>query len=336
METAIRYLTSLSGVSGDEKKVCKALMERVLPLEGQIDALGNLSYDVKGKQPALQRLMISAHMDEVGFIITHITDDGYLKFSTVGGIDARVLPGKSVLIGENQLQGVIGSLAIHLQDTAQRKRAPKIENLYIDIGAKDKAMAEQYVTVGDYVTFDSPFRFLGSHRVKAKALDDRVGCYILSELMKEEQAVDYHAVFTTMEEIGCIGAAAAADAYKPDIAIILEGTTASDSGETPRDQQVCRLGEGLVLSFMDRGTIYDKSFLKLAIDTAKEQGIPVQLKEAVAGGNEASAVQKAGFGCSVLAISIPCRYIHSPASVMDLRDVAAAKKLVSALLQKLI
>ncbi len=335
METAVRYLTSLAGVSGDEKRVCKALMERVLPLQGEIDALGNLSYDVKGNKPSLHRLMISAHMDEVGFIITHITEEGYLKFASVGGIDARVLPGKSVLVGEKQISGVIGSLAIHLQDEEQRAKAPKMENLYIDIGAPDRQTAERYANKGDYVVFDTPFRRLGGQCIKAKALDDRVGCYILSELMKESQESDFHAVFTTMEEIGCVGAAAAAGAYRPDVAIILEGTTASDSGETPKEQQVCRLGKGPVLSFMDRGTIYDKNFLELAIQTAKEQGIPFQLKEAVAGGNESSAVQQAGFGCSVLAISVPCRYIHSPASVIDLRDVTATKQLVSALLQKL-
>lgn len=335
MESKLRFLSALSGVSGDETSVRKSIEQWLAPLQGTTDTLGNLHYEHEGHHMAPCRLMISAHMDEVGFMITHITDEGYLKFGCVGGIDPRVLPGKPVRVGPMAVAGVIGSLAVHLQSEKQRKTAVNVQDLYIDIGAADRKAAMQYVSVGQYAVFDSPFYRLGGSRIKAKALDNRVGCYILSELLHTPRSMDFHGVFTTMEEIGCVGGAAAAAAYKPDIAIILETTTAGDTADTPSDQRVCELGGGPVISFMDGGTIYDRSLLSLVQKVATARGIKFQIKQAVAGGNEASAIQRAAAGCSVISISVPCRYIHSPACVVDITDITATQQLVAAVIDAL-
>lgn len=335
MKPFLKKLTETNGCSGNEDAV-RALIEEKLVgrFEHTTDRIGNLYAHSKAFEANDIKLMVTAHMDEVGFMITHITKDGYLKFQSVGGIDERILPGKLVHIGKNKLPGVIGSLAIHLQTKSQQDKITEMRDLCIDIGAADDTQAKEYVSVGDYAYFASPSEDLGD-LVKAKALDDRVGCMVLTELLEGMPEGNFTAVFTTREEIGCQGAMAAADAVKPKYAIVLEGTTASDIGETDEADEVCTVGKGPVLSFMDNGAIYDRKFLKLACDIAKRKGIPYQLKRAVAGGNEAGRIQKIGTGCHVLAISVPCRYIHGPVSVASEQDIENMKKLAAAIIEEL-
>ncbi|MBR5783073.1 MAG: M42 family peptidase [Clostridia bacterium] len=335
MNFFLKQLTEIGGLSGGEQKVCRFLEERLADrFEYTTDRIGNLYVHSGGFFPNDIKLMITAHMDEVGLMITHITKDGYLKFQSVGGIDERILPGKLVYIGEKKIPGVIGSLAIHLQTKVQREKVTEMKDLFIDIGARDKEEAENHVSVGDHAYFSSPSEDLGD-LMKAKALDDRVGCAVLMELLEELPSANFTAVFTTREEIGCYGAMAAASAVKPRYAIVLEGTTASDIGETDEADEVCVVGKGPVLSFMDNGAIYDRKFLQLACRVAERKGIPYQLKRAVAGGNEAGRIQKIGTGCHVLAISLPCRYIHGPVSVADEKDMLALKQLAAAIIEEL-
>ncbi len=335
MNSFLKNLTEINGLSGNEQLVRSEIARR---LEGNfeytVDRIGNLYAHSGGFYPNDIKLMITAHMDEVGLIITHITKDGFLKFQPVGGIDERILCGKAVLVGEKKLHGVIGSLAIHLQSKSQREKITEMKDLFIDIGAKDQAQAEEYVKVGDLAYFASPSVDMGN-LVRAKALDDRVGCSVLMDLLQELPQENFTAVFTTREEIGCFGAMAATGAVKPKYAIVLEGTTASDIGKTQEKDQVCTIGGGPVLSFMDNGAIYDRKFLALAQRVAEREGIPYQLKQAVAGGNEAGRIQKMGTGCHVLAISLPCRYIHSPVSVASEKDMLAMKKLACAIIREL-
>ncbi len=335
MNPFLKKLTELDGVSGNEQNIRRAI---VAELEGRIeytvDRIGNLYAHSKGFFPNDIKLMLTAHMDEVGFVITHITKEGYLKFQPIGGMDERILPGKAVLIGHNKVCGVIGSLAIHLQSKKQREQVTEMRDLFIDIGAKDREQAEKSVSVGDVAVFAFPSEDLGE-LVRAKALDDRVGCSVLLDLLKELPEENFTAVFTTREEIGCYGAMAATGAVKPKYAIVLEGTTASDIGETEGADQVCAVGKGPVLSFMDNGAIYDRKFLDLACKVAEREGIPYQLKHAVAGGNEAGRIQKMGAGCYVLAISLPCRYIHGPVSVASEKDMEAMKQLAAAIIREL-
>ncbi|MBQ8893586.1 MAG: M42 family metallopeptidase [Clostridia bacterium] len=336
MNKQLSYLTSLFGASGSEGDVRQAIINEIREYceKIEVDRLGNVIAFKRGSMEAPYPLMLSAHMDEVALMITHIDGDGYLKFDSIGGIDARILPGKHVVIGRHKLHGVIGVLAPHLaKDDAP---APKIEDLYIDIGALNKEDAEEHVTIGDRVGFDSDYQEFGDGLVRAKALDDRAGCYALIEIMKKDIPFDAYFAFTTMEEIGCLGASTAAYAIHPQYALILEGTTAGDIHSDENRSSVCKVGEGPVISFMDNGTIYDRQFYRLAMDAARENGIPVQTKQAVAGGNESSAVQRSWGGCKVLAVSVPCRYIHSPVSVAALSDIENTVRLAQAILNKLL
>ncbi|MBQ6824821.1 MAG: M42 family metallopeptidase [Clostridia bacterium] len=336
MNKQLSYLTSLFGASGSEGDVRQAIVNEIRDYcdSIEIDRLGNILAFKRGVTEAPFPFMICAHMDEIALMVTHIDSDGFLKFDTVGGIDARILPGKHVVIGRKKLHGVIGVLAPHLaKDDAS---AAKIEDLCIDIGADSKEDAEQHVSVGDLVGFDSDYQEFGEGLVRAKALDDRAGCYAMIEMIKRDLPFDVTFAFTVMEEIGCVGATTAAYAVKPQYALILEGTTAGDIHTDGNKTAVCRVGDGPVVSFMDRSAIYDREFYRLAMDAAKESGIPLQTKQAVAGGNESGTVQRALGGCKVLAISVPCRYIHSPVSVASLRDIDNTIRLAQAILNKLL
>ena len=336
MNKQLSYLTSLFGASGSEGDVRQAILNAIRDYcdSARVDRLGNVIAFKRGATDAAGHVMLCAHMDEIALMVTFITADGNLKFDTVGGIDPRILPGKHVVIGRRKLHGVIGVKAPHLVN--DETKALDLEDLYIDIGAKDREDAEAVVTVGDMIGFESDYREFGEGLVRAKALDDRAGCYAMIELIKKDLPVDAYFVFTTMEEIGCIGATVAAYALRPRYGLILEGTTAGDIHTDPNQTAVCRVGEGPVLSFMDNGAIYDRAFYRLALEAAAEQNIPVQTKQAVAGGNESSAVQRSFGGCKVLAVSVPCRYIHSPVSVASLQDIENSVRLVQAILNKLL
>ena len=273
-------------------------------------------------------------MDEVGLMITYITDDGYLKFDEIGGIDPAVLIGRTVRL-ECGLVGVISLKALHLCEGDEDKKILPIRELCIDIGAKDRAEAEKYVALGSYAVYRSDYVEFGGSRVKMKALDDRFGCALMLDLIRSDLEYDTTFVFTVQEEVGARGAAAGAFTTTPDIAVILETTTAGDICGVEGDRRACVLGDGPVISYMDRGTVYDHGLYRLAMDTAKEQGIPAQTKTLVAGGNDSSSIQRTGAGSRVLAISAPTRYLHSPVDVLDRNDVENMQKLLKVLLPKL-
>lgn len=336
MNKLLSYYTSLFGASGSEGDIRRAIVNEISEYaDVTVDKIGNVLAFKKGKEPASATVMLSAHMDEVGLIVTHVTDDGYLKFLNLGGIDARTLPGKQVAVGRGKLPGVIGRKAPHLEKRDAREKAIELEDLYIDIGANSKEDALNHVNIGDVVGFRSDYAEFGNNLVRAKALDDRIGCQVLTELIKEDLPFDTWFCFTVMEEIGCVGAGCAAFEIKPDYSIVIEGTTAADFSTDTQKSPVCCVGKGPVISFMDGGTIYDKEFIKLATTTAKENGIAYQLKQAVAGGNDSKSIQRTGAGASALAISVAVRYLHTAMGVASLDDIANTKRLVSALLQQL-
>ncbi len=335
MNKLLSYYTSLFGASGSEGDVRRAIMNEISEYaDTKVDAIGNLIAFKRGKYPAPTTLMLCAHMDEVGLMVSHITDDGYLKFMTIGGIDPRTLPGKQVAVGRKKIPGVIGRMAPHLENKDARSKALDIEDMYIDIGAKNKTDATMYVSEGDVIGFRTDYAEFGAGLVRAKALDDRIGCQVLTELIKEDLPFDMYFAFTVMEEIGCVGAGPVAFDLKPDYAIAVEGTTAADIFDDDNKSSVCRLGAGPVISFMDRGTIYNKEFFKLAVDAAKDSGLPYQLKQAVAGGNDMGAIQKTASGCATLAISAPVRYLHTQMAVASLEDIENTKRLLYAIINQ--
>lgn len=323
----IEKLTNLYGVSGDEGEVREFIKKEIEPYADEIftDTIGNLIAKKCGSDK--KRVMLSAHMDEVGFIITEINDKGYLSFQTVGGIDPRVIISKKVVVGKDRVCGVIGMKAIHLQKRSERESVPEIKDIYIDIGAKNKKDAEKKVKVGDYACFDTRFSRFGEDTIKAKALDDRAGCAILLELIKKPVKYDTYFCFTTQEEVGLRGARVAAHRVNPDIALVIESTTASDVYGTDEHEYVTSMGGGAAVTFMDRTTIVDREFCRWLYDSAREAGIAVQYKRATTGGNDAGRIHLTRSGVKTASVSVPARYIHSPASLVSEKDIDAVYKL---------
>ena len=336
----LKELCLANGVSGDEDAVRELIISKIDGLcEYRTDNLGNLICFKKGRKTPKNKLMICAHTDEVGFIVTYIRSDGTLGFDTVGGINANVIIGRQVKVKSSLtgqlLNGVVGSTAVHNLSKEQREKAPKINSLYIDIGALDKADAEKYVALGDCAYFVSDFTIIGEKHILAKALDDRAGCAMMIDMIKSDIEYDTWFVFNVQEEIGLRGSAVSSFSVAPDFAIVLESTTAADIDGASGAKRVCELGKGGVVSFMDRRTMYDKELYRLAFDIAKENGLPCQTKTMVAGGNDAGAIHISGKGIRTIAVSLPCRYLHSPSSVIDADDFENSRRLVRLLAERI-
>jgi len=332
----LRELTCLNGAAGDEDAVRDYICDKIRPISDllEIDNMGNVIAYKRGVSSD-KKIMLSAHMDEVALMVTAIKDDGTLKFSDVGGIDARVLVGQKVVVGKDKITGVIGAKPIHMQDKTERTTTIKEKNLYIDIGTDKKEDAVKMVSLGDYVYFDSDYVEFGDNRVKAKALDDRVGCAILMEVLKKRYPFDVYVCFTVQEEIGLRGSKVTTNKICPDIALVVEGTTCSNVHSIdPKDYSTV-LGDGVALTIMDRSTIVDKDLLHNLEKIAKENNIRFQYKKTISGGNDAGSIQKSGSGTKVASISVPCRYIHSPVSVMSKSDYYETQRLAIAFLENM-
>ena len=345
----IRELSLAFGPSGCEDAVRELIMEQIQgDCDGYtVDKVGNLIAIIRGRgldyNPDAPRcLMLASHMDEVGFMVNDITEEGYLKFATVGGIDQRVLCGRHVQIGDDKrrVHGVIASKAIHLQNAEERTKATPVQKMYMDIGAKDQEDAKKYVSVGDYATFDSDFVTFGKDggMMKGKALDDRAGCAMLIEIMRDLHAnpcdlpFDVCFAFTCCEEVGISGAHVAAFGVSPDTAIILEATAVNDLPGAGRNA-VSKQGEGGTLSLVDNGTIYDMGFIEFARQTAERCELKCQIKQAVTGSTDAAHIQRSLTGVRVLGLSLPTRYIHSASNVARFEDFEQTHKLVTAMLR---
>lgn len=329
-------LTMLAGVSGNENAVREFIYRSIRDKcdKIEIDSMGNMFALMRGTGKNPKKVMLCAHMDEIGMITSRITEEGFLKFKTVGGIDPRVMVSKRVLVGEKAQPGVIGYKAVHLQDKSEREATAKAKSLYIDIGAKNKKDAEKKVKIGDYIIFDSGYREFGNDRIKARALDDRVGCAILMELAGLRFDFDLYLCFTVQKEVGLRGATVLSNRIDPDLAIVLEATTASDTAETKPENRSAVLGKGAAISIMDRHTYFHKELSQFLYQLAKDNNIPVQYKQSVTGGNDAGAVHLACGGIKTAAVSVPARYIHSPSSVISKKDFNACRALVKLFLQE--
>ncbi len=333
----LKELSEARGVSGNEERVREIIREHVKPYVDQIsvDSIGNLIALKKGDGSFPLKVMLAAHMDEVGLMVTHIDEKGYLHFGAVGGIDERILPGKRVLVGEKAIPGVIGLKPIHLLKEEERSQIVPVERLVIDIGAKDKASAEKMVQIGDYATFDVAFRELGSRRVMGKAFDDRAGCAVLAELVKERYPFDLYAVFTAQEEVGLRGARVAAYAIEPDAAFSIEGTVADDLPKEKDVSPTTRLGHGPAITLMDRSFVAFHPLVRLLVEAAEAEGIPYQFKQPLVGGTDSGAIHLARKGVPSATVAVPCRYIHSSASILSLDDFENTIRLMKAALMRL-
>ncbi len=327
------------GPSGYEDDVRDYIHEQIKDYcdDIKVDKLGNLIATLHGSNKGAPKFMISAHMDEVGFMVADIDSDGYLKFYTLGGIDPRVLCSRSVCIRheERQTGGVIASMAIHHQKKEDMEKTTPLDKMYIDIGAKDKDDAGKFVSVGDFGTFRSDFILFGKDEkmIKSKAIDDRLGCAVMIEAIRHisksenSPASDIVFAFSVREEVGYSGALTAAYSICPDFAIVLESTAIADIADVPTHSRVAHVGDGGVISLCDKATIYDSKFIEFALETANEKNIPVQIKKYLSGGNDANHIHKSRAGVRTLALSAATRYLHSSSCVASVNDYYSIKKL---------
>lgn len=337
----LEKLSNAFGPSGSEDEVRRLLARAVHDKvdELQTDALGNLIAFKRGTGPEPRmKVMVDAHTDEVGLMITRIEKNGLLGFRALGGVDARLLMAKGVIVGEKRLPGVITAPPIHLTEREQRSKVLKIEQLVIDIGASSEDEAKRLVTLGEVATFDTKFEVLdegGLRTVKGKAFDDRMGCAVAAALAEGEYAVDLYLSFSTQEEVGLRGARVAAYRIEPDLGFALEGTICDDMPKKEDVSPTTELGKGPAISIMDRTFVADQRLVRLLVDQAKANGIPYQFKQPGAGGTDAGAIHLSKAGVPSVAVSVPSRYIHSPVSIASLNDfdntVALMKAALSAL-----
>lgn len=323
----LKRLCCVDATSGDEGNIRDIILSEINGCcEIKTDFSGNILAEKRGKSRSKVRVMLDAHTDEVGLIISGITQEGFLKFQTLGGIETAALFGRRVIIN-GKLRGVIGLKPIHLLHENDDKKLPNADRLYIDIGASNNEQALKAVPLGSRAVIESEWSCCGN-RILSKALDDRIGCAILIKLLQEESKYDFCASFSSSEEIGMRGARTAAYTLNPQAAIVLEGTTAADIAGVELENRVCVLGNGPAVSFMDKGTVYDRSFYTSALNS----GIHCQTKASVSGGNDAMAIHLSRCGIRAIALSVPCRYIHTAVSVSDINDIKHCLKLAEYML----
>ena len=321
----LRELSEAFGVSGHEDAVRQLILDAVKDLvdEYRVDALGNLIAVKRASSQGRRKVMVAAHMDEVGVMIMHVEKEGALRFRPVGGIDPRVLLAKKVRIGEDKVPGVIGVKPIHLLEPKAREQVVPVKEMSIDIGASSKEEAERLVRIGDYAAFDVSFGELGGdlRTVKGKAFDDRAGCAVLIELLRESYSFEFHAAFTVQEEVGARGARVAAHAIAPDIAFALEGTICDDMPKKRDVSPTTSLGAGPAITIMDRSVVADRRLVELLVNTAKQKGIPYQFKQPGLGGTDAGTIHLSREGVPSVVVSVPSRNIHSPVCLLSLNDL---------------
>jgi endoglucanase len=347
----LERLCNACAVSGDESEVRAIVLEQVRPYASQVqvDALGNVLAAIQpaagqsGQAEKPLRVMVAAHMDEVGFMLVEDEGEGIFRFETIGGLDARQLVGKAVWIGRQHIPGVIGAKPVHLSTADERKRALTLDTLRIDAGPENG----KKIKVGDRATFATSFTRIGPS-LRAKALDDRLGVATLIELARLAPAnIELLAAFTVQEEVGLRGAGVAAYALEPDVAFAIDSTPAMDlpgwqSGGhyADPDGQInarynTRLDAGPAIYIADAATLSDPRLVRHLAQTAEDLGIPYQFRQPGGGGTDAGAIHKQRAGIPSVSISVPGRYAHTAAGLARLDDWKHTLALVHAALSRL-
>lgn len=332
----LEKLSNACGVTGREKQVRDLMVELLKPFadEIQIDKLENVIAIKKGK-PEKPKIMLAAHMDEVGLMVKTITKDGFLQFVKMGGIDDRILPAQKVLVfsKNNTFPGIIGSKPPHIQKEEERKKIITYDDLFIDVGAENREDAQTMgLAPGDPIAFDSKYLNLGKDVAIGKAFDNRAGCLAMIEAMRllKNTECTVCAVGTVQEEVGLRGAAAAAFGVDPDIALALDVTIAGDVPGVREFDTTVKMGKGPALTISDSGLITHPKILRWLIDTAQEETIPYQIESGLLGSTDAARISITRQGIPSGTISIPTRYIHSPVAMLSLKDIENAAKLTVA------
>lgn len=333
----IKTLSNTFGPSGCEKRVAE-IVASLLPdtVLTSTDKMGNLYATKEAVGEAKGTIMLCAHMDEVGFIITEIHEDGTLAFQTVGGVSASCLLGKRVSVGENLIRGVIGTVAVHQLTKENKEQDVPVSKMYIDIGASGAEEAGTMVSVGDYAVFDTAF-FQTDICFCGKALDDRLGCAAIIDILNCYQPKNYRLVacFTVQEETGLRGAKVASRVIQPDVAIVFETTTCNDIPNIKEEKRVTELGKGVALSFADACTIYPIKLRDFLVSLAERDAIAYQFKKQTFGGNDCGSISVSNGGVPVAVFSVPCRYLHTPASLAAVADYQSCIRLGLAFLKEM-
>ena len=338
-ESELALLTKLCNavsVSGDEQEVRAIVTEELRDFADvtKVDAMGNVLVRRAGTGADRVRVMIAAHMDEVGFMIVNDEGDGVFEFRVIGGVDPRQLVGKPVTIGRDHIPGVIGAKAIHLTTPEERKQVLKVDQLRIDVGPGTGSK----VKVGDRGTFATKLVVLGPS-IRSKALDDRLGVFNLIQLVKyAPDNVDLLAAFTVQEELGLRGAKIAAFSFDPEIGIAMDSTPANDLPDYDGNENTShntKLGDGPAIYIMDRGTIGDQRLIKWLIESADSEKIPWQFRQPGLGGTDAGEIHKTRTGVPSVSVSVPQRYLHSPAGLIRIEDELNTLKLIHTALTRL-
>ena len=336
----LEKLSNACGVAGREEEV-RTLMKKFLkPHMDEVneDKLGNVIGIKRGGKKA-PKIMFAAHMDEIGLMVKTISKDGFLRFAKIGGIDDRILLAQKVMVftEKTTLHGIIGSKPPHIQKDEEIKKPVTNENLFIDIGAKDRKETEKMgVKIGDPVAFDIKFAKIGKDIMIGKAFDDRIGCAVMVEAMKKlrKSECTIYAVGTVQEEVGLRGATTAAFGIYPDIGLAIDVTVAGDVPGVKEVEAPIKMRKGPSLSVADRGLITHPKVLRLLINAAEENKIPYQLEAGLPGSTDAARISLTKEGVPSGAISIPTRYIHSPTSMLSIKDVEESVKLTVATIRK--
>ncbi len=324
----LEKLCNANGVATLEDEVRKLIIEEITDHVDylKVDRMGNI-IATKNKEAKGKHIGLSAHMDEVGLIIYEVDSSGLLKFKSFG-INANVLLSKVVTIGEKKIKGVIGGKPIHLQSASERDVIIPLDQLYIDIGATSKEEALKHIQIGDVVAFDSKFEEFGEHKFKAKAFDDRIGCDAIIDILKSDTKNKVTACFVVQEEIGMRGSIITANQIDVDFLINIEGTISADTLVKDEKDAVTTLGDGPVISLMDMRSIYLKKNRDQLIKVCEKHNIPYQYRKSKMGATDGFRYITAKGGTPVVNVSAPCRYIHSPISIADKRDIENLKLLV--------
>jgi len=330
----LEKLCNVIAISGDEGEVRKIVLEEIKPYadEVKVDAIGNVLASRSGRGKKRVRVMLDAHMDEVGFMIVADDGEGIYRFETVGGIDARHLLGKQVYVGKERTPGVIGGRPVHLMDASERVHKVPVDGLRIDLGLTGKAK------VGDRGGFATKFRRVGPS-ILSKSIDDRIGVVTVIELLKHAPAnVDVCAAFTVQEEIGLRGAKVAAQYFNPDMAIAIDSTPANDLPVHAGGENMTyntKLGLGPAIYIADGSTLHDSRLVRFLQTVAEAEDIPYQLRQPGGGGTDSGAIQKALAGIPTVSVSVPHRYTHSPVSISRVDDWKNTLALLHAALKKI-
>jgi putative aminopeptidase FrvX len=333
----LKQICEVAGTSGFEQRIRELVIKEVTPLVDSVtvDNMGNVTAFKKGREN--KKVMIAAHMDEIGFIVTHIDDKGFIRFHTLGGFDPKTLTAQRVIVhGKKDLVGVMGSKPIHVMSPEERNKVVHITDYFIDMGMK-KEEVEKYVKVGDPITRDRELIEMGNC-VNCKSIDNRVSVFILIEALKElkQTPYDIYAVFTVQEEVGIRGASVAAHNIGPDFGFGLDTTIAFDVPGAQAHEMITRLGEGTAIKIMDSSTICDYRMVNYMKLTAEKNNIKWQPEVLPAGGTDTAGVQRMGkTGAIAGAISIPTRHIHQVIEMADKDDIRASINLLKSCLEEM-